>query len=104
MGWKNFSLELKNDKNKISNSLGKDLFLKAFLSNLCLRKSCYECAFKSLHRQGDITLADYWGVEGIHPEMDDDKGTSLILVNSKKGEILFNNIKKIIPAQISTGI
>ena len=67
--------------------------MKAFLKNICLRPSCYSCKYKTLSRQSDITLADFWGVQNIMPEMDDDKGTSLILVNSTKGKIMFKKIR-----------
>jgi hypothetical protein len=37
-------------------------------------------------------LADFWGIEQVIPEMFDDKGTSLILVNSEKGRAAFDKI------------
>lgn len=85
-GWKKFSLSIGfiNGKQYIQN-LSKDSMMTAFLKNLCLRPSCYHCAYKTVHRQSDITLADYWGIEQLHPEMDDNKGTSLVIINSEKG-------------------
>src|SRR5690606_29256323 len=73
--------------------LHNDLYMRAFLRNVCLRPSCYDCMFKSLNRQSDITLADFWGIQNVLPEMDDDKGTSLIFVNSQTGKELFDDIK-----------
>lgn len=67
--------------------------MKAFLKDVCLRPSCYACEFKNLHRQSDITLADFWGIQNSLLEMDDDKGTSLILINSEIGQMLFSEIK-----------
>lgn len=32
---------------------------------------------------GDITIADYWGIEKVAPEFDDNKGVSLVLVIMK---------------------
>ena len=92
-GWKKFSIifEFSNCK-KYLKSLHEDSFMKAFLSNICLRPSCYSCSFKSLNRQADITLADFWGVQFVLPEMDDDKGTSLVIINSTKGARLFSSI------------
>ena len=71
---------------------GKDnLYMSGYLGpNLYIRRSCGDCHFNSLPRQADITLADFWG---INKDLDDDKGTSLILINSKKGMDYFNNIK-----------
>ena len=66
--------------------------MKSFLTNLSLRPSCYNCHSKSLKRESDITLADFWGIENVAPEMDDDKGTSLVFVNSEKGKELFEEI------------
>lgn len=68
--------------------------MKAFLKNICLRPSCYACEFKGLNRHSDITLADFWGVQSVLPDMDDDKGTSLILVCSESGKKYFNKIKR----------
>ena len=68
-------------------------YIQAFLKNLNLRPSCHNCSFKTKKRESDITLADYWGVENIHPNMDDDKGTSLVIIHSKKGGDFFNKIK-----------
>lgn len=93
-GWHEYSVlfEFENGEEHIKTS-SKDPYMKAFLTNLCLRESCYNCHSKSLERESDITLADFWGIKGVLPDMDDDKGTSLVLVNSQKGESLFKEIK-----------
>jgi hypothetical protein len=68
-----------------------DPFMESFLKNYCLRASCYSCKFTTTTRQGDITLADYWGVANKYPEYDrDDKGTSLLLINTAKGQDLIH--------------
>ena len=65
----------------------KNLFMTGYLGpNLYIRPSCGNCDFKGIPRYGDITLADFWGIE---PQLDDDKGTSMVLVNSVKGSKLF---------------
>ena len=43
---------------------------------------------------GDITIADYWGIEKAAPEFDDNKGVSLVLVNNEAGEKIFEKVKK----------
>jgi coenzyme F420-reducing hydrogenase beta subunit len=94
-GWKRFSVSfLFENDTEYRQNLNNDLYMKAFLKNICLRPSCYECKFKTLHRQSDITLADFWGIQSIAPEMDDDKGISLLLINSDNGVEMFNRIKK----------
>lgn len=93
-GWKRYSVSFlfKNDTEYLSN-LRDDIYMKAFLTNISLRPSCYSCKFKTIHRQSDITLADFWGISNIFPDMDDDKGTSLVFVNNQKGNSIFNAIK-----------
>lgn len=68
-------------------------FMRAFLSNLILRPSCYECHTKCGKSHSDATIADFWGVEAMHLDMDDDKGTSLVMVNTDKGRDVLNDIK-----------
>lgn len=66
---------------------------KAFLKHMSLRESCTDCKFKKNNRLSDITLADFWGIKNVKPEFDDEKGTSLVVVNSKKGQELMDRIK-----------
>lgn len=93
-GWKRFSVSFSFENNtEYLQTLDKDLYMQAFLRDICLRPSCHACNFKTLHRQSDITLADFWGIQHILPEMDDDKGTSLLLLNSNSGKKMFECIK-----------
>ena len=91
-GWKNYSLVIKSKNNRFVQPLNQDLFMRAFLSDLCLRPSCYNCHSKSIERESDITLADFWGIDQVLPEFFDDRGTSLVVVNSEKGRKLFKEI------------
>lgn len=93
-GWIDFAMKLNYDNGEYVLSHNKDLYMKAFLSDICLRDSCYDCKFKKKDRISDITLADFWGIENIDKEMNDDKGTSLVIVNSVKGNQLFEKIKQ----------
>lgn len=68
-------------------------YLYSFMYGMTSRYSCYECPFARIPRQGDITLADYWGVKEFFPEMDDSKGVSMILVNSSNGQKVWNAVK-----------
>lgn len=93
-GWKRYSVSfLFKNNTEYRQNLRNDLFMRAFLKDVCLRPACYDCKYKGLNRQSDLTLADFWGVQNILPEMDDDKGTSLIFVNSEMGQRLFNEVK-----------
>lgn len=68
-------------------------FTKLFTRHYILRPACFKCPYKGLSHSADITIADCWGIENVSKEMDDNKGTSLVLINSAKGEIIFGNVK-----------
>lgn len=58
------------------------------------RHSCGKCHFTNLHRPSDITLADFWGWEKTNPHLNgDDKGISLLLINTPKGREIFEAVK-----------
>ena len=93
-GWKEFSLQIVFDNGeKYEEIFTKDRYMKFFLRNISLRPSCYKCKFKLLNRESDISLGDCWGIDSYMPDMDDDKGTSIILIHSLKGKRLFNKCK-----------
>ena len=69
-----------------------DSFMRMFLRNHCLRPSCYDCHAKS-YKKSDMTIADFWGIESVAPEMNDGKGTSLVITRTDKGQELFESIK-----------
>ena len=101
-GWKRYSVSfLFNNDTEYHQTLDKDLMMIAFLRNACLRPLCYDCSFKTINRQSDITLADFWGIQNVMPEMDDDKGTSLLVLNSDKGKELFDSIKEQIEFKVA---
>lgn len=65
-----------------------------FYKRIFFRESCGNCHFCNLNRPSDITIADFWGWEKQNPEINkDDKGLNLVLVNTKKGEEIFDEIK-----------
>ncbi len=72
----------------------KEYFMQIFLSNLSINDSCCDCQFNKLPRVADITMGDFWGVEHFDKSLDDKKGTSIILLNSPKGEKYFDLIKQ----------
>lgn len=75
--------------------LHKDLFLKGFFTALFYRNSCYTCKFATKRRVGDITVGDFWGIDKKTITADFTKGISLCIVNSDKGDRLFEQIPDI---------
>lgn len=88
-GWKKFNIVLSYNHEEETYSLcswhQQNHYMRAFLSDMILRPSCHECKAKQGSSHSDITIADFWGIHIEMPEMDDDKGTGLVLVNTGKG-------------------
>lgn len=94
-GWKEYSITmLFDDSSFYSRKHSEDPYLRGFGKCLFLRPACYSCRFKGMHRASDITLGDYWGISGKYPEFDDDKGISLVIVNTPKGMEAFDLIRE----------
>ena len=115
-GWKNYSIKIVFDKD-IYKKIGlNDVYMRGFIGDIYLRPSCYSCKFKGVERIGDITVAkkehgeklappgverigditvaDFWGIQNIKSEIDDDKGVSLVVIQSKKGKTVFEKVKE----------
>ena len=92
-GWKNYSVRItSNTHNEYSVPFTNDSFMQGFINDLFNRPSCHACHFKQLRSGSDVTIADYWGVGGQFHDMDDDMGTSLVMVNTGKGEVMINQV------------
>lgn len=63
-----------------------------FCKDIILRPSCYQCPYTSFTRVSDITIGDFWGIERVDEQFDDNKGVSLVLINSEKGKKIFEKI------------
>lgn len=99
-GWKKYRFVVrqksasKADQNTV---LSSDIhydnpFMRGFLSDIYLRPSCYACKCKNGVNHSDMTIADFWGINQVAPEFDDDKGVGLVLLNTKKGEDYFSRL------------
>ena len=94
-GWHTYSMYMEFEGGaEYTAPVTADAYLRGFISHLYLRPSCGMCAFKQVHRQADITLADFWGVEKLLPEMRAEKGISLAIVHSEKGERLLREVSE----------
>jgi len=89
-GWNNYGCEahFENEK-RYFRMWWTDPFMIGFINNFYLRSSCYHCPYVGLPRWGDLTIGDFWGVDNEHF---DRKGVSVILINSKQGRWLFENL------------
>lgn len=80
------------------------MFTYLFYQHVMFRHSCGKCHFCNTRRPSDITIADFWGWEKTDADFNkDDKGVSLVLVNTEKGRRLFEAVRKdldVIPARL----
>ena len=83
----------KNKMKKYFISKDNDSYMRMFLQDYCLRPSCYECTAKKV-KMSDLTIADFWGINNVAPDMDDGLGTSLVLIRTAKGNELFESANR----------
>jgi acetyltransferase-like isoleucine patch superfamily enzyme/coenzyme F420-reducing hydrogenase beta subunit len=97
-GWHRFAtrVEFENGKTYCKDRYHDPFFVGYLQFNNFARPSCYDCKFKGLKRKADITIADFWGIENLDASMDQDKGTSLVLINTEKGSSFFDQIKDVL--------
>lgn len=92
-GWNTYSLtHLFKSGKAISVRNTKSLFMSLMLNNICSNLSCANCHYRKLPRIADITLGDFWGIAKHLPKMDDNKGTSMVLLNTEHGKVLFTQV------------
>jgi len=93
-GWHQFSMRLQFENEEVYDKVhSEDAFMRLFLKNICLRPSCHDCKFRESRSGSDIMIGDAWGIESWMPEMDDNKGTSIVLVNTDKGRHVYGKLE-----------
>lgn len=92
-GWHGYHIKVTFSNNKeIKEDKEVESFVTLFQRDIMLRPSCYRCPYASLQRTGDLTIGDFWGLEKSDLEFSDDKGVSMLIVNTNKGKKLFEKI------------
>ena len=92
-GWDSTRITLLfQDGSRRNLTYNESRFEQGFHSNMILRESCFDCPFCDFPRQGDITIGDFWELDGQLPEteLDNRKGISIVLINSPNGERLWS--------------
>ena len=102
LGWRKYSFVLtyvktstngKQDTISKSHIFRDNPYMRLYLKNIILRPSCYSCPVKSGGSQSDITIGDFWGIENVYPEYDDNRGVGLMIVNTERGKDFTKNIE-----------
>ena len=88
-GWHNcYNMCFDFFKKSLCQKGADNLYYRAFFEHLILNECCYSCKYTNLNRISDITLGDFWGIDQYNQIYDDNKGTSLVLINTDKGDKL----------------
>lgn len=93
-GYKYTLMTVKSENNIYQEGIDTDPYLRAFFSGLAIRPSCENCKFKKQYRVSDFTMWDCFNIEVFNKKMDDNIGTTRLLVHSNKGKKVFESIKK----------
>ncbi len=93
-GWsqQKWKIELQSGQILLDNK-EVNAYKNLFYGHVIQRPSCHECPYASIQRQGDITLGDFWGIENSLPDFKDELGVNVVLINTTKGEQLFEKVK-----------
>lgn len=93
-GWNQFGSSAKFDNGKEYYApKNQDLRVVGYhYGHLFVRESCYTCQYKKIPRNADLTLADFWGIEPDERNPGMELGTSLVMINSQKGEKFFASL------------
>ena len=86
-GWNRFHTKITFEDGSVhQQDRYTDPYMSAYLKyNLIIRPCCHDCKFKTDHRLVDLSLGDFWGVGRYAPELDENKGTSVVLASTEKG-------------------
>lgn len=93
-GWHSLARKITFENGQVYYGEGhEDDYRRGYHANVFERPSCYECKFKGIPRISDITLGDFWGIGSVDPSLEQNLGTSLVMINSEKGEKYFDIIR-----------
>lgn len=93
LGWRNLTRKVTFQNGQTYYGvLMEDDFRRGYHTNVYCRPSCYQCVFKGFPRMADITIGDFWGIEKYAPNLDNNIGTSLVLINSEKGRRFYESV------------
>lgn len=101
IGWNQFCTRIEFEDGQVYlKDRNGDAYMRGYLKhNLYVRPSCYDCKFKEIPRVSDISLADFWGIGNTRPHLDDNKGTSMVMLNTGTAESLFAECRRFLEAE-----
>ena len=102
-GWgTQYLLKTKTKTKTKTKILSLDRYGKHFMDGDCYRESCYQCSYANTKRVGDLTVGDFWGIAKSHPRFNSPKGVSSVLINTEKGQKLFDMMRSLAEVEEAT--
>ena len=85
-GWSHYGYQLVINFNNGESfkAPSSNVYMQGLVQNLTVRPSCAKCTAKNGRSHADFSMGDYWGVWDLQPELDDNKGTSIVVIHTKK--------------------
>ena len=93
-GYKYTQMKIASQNKVYQEGIDTDQYLRAFFSGMSIRPSCENCQFKKRYRESDITIWDCFNIEDLDKSLADNNGTTRVLIHTKKGQEIFEKIKK----------
>ena len=91
--WSKYSYKIETERTSLYDDFAANSeYLRMYINGFSLRPSCFNCPSKGGKSHSDITLADAWGIQDVYPEMNDEKGVSVVCLNTDAGVNLYNTV------------
>lgn len=93
-GWSSYGYQLVINFNNGESfkAPSSNVYMQGLVQNLTVRPSCAKCTAKNGRSHADFSMGDYWGVWDLQPEMDDNKGTSIVVIHTKRAVDLLTKL------------
>ena len=93
LGWNNYGMSIKyEDGTEFFERHQDNKYMKTFLSDKYLNKSCYDCKFKNELSKADLSIGDFWGASDNNTPFDKKLGINVVIAHTEKGLDLLNKI------------
>ncbi len=93
ISWRGDSSAVETADARVLHNQNTSAFMNLYYSNNITSDACFACKYAKAERVGDITISDFWGIEKSNPAFEDALGVSMVLINSPKGEKLFEQVE-----------
>ena len=93
-GWKTYSMCVKISGKRHCTDFLCSRWSKFLGSGLCTRQACLNCLYVRGRGGADISIGDFWDRIALPKKWRDNKGLSVVQVNTAKGAALFEYVKE----------